>query len=180
MIAEAMRARRLVFLDARAITPHHISHAQDFNAVANAPLLVNGKVSGVLSVGPPSTGQWRERDQAIVSAVELGLTLALERAEQARQLTAQRDLLGVRTQALEAANEELEAFAYSVSHDLRTPVRHIGGFNELLRKTLAEQLDPGAERYLGVIDQAAQVEKTSSASQGNAISWSIPSAWWWA
>ena len=56
---------------------------------------------------------------------------------------------------LQVANEELEAFAYSVSHDLRTPVRHILGFNNLLRKALGDDLGPQPARYLQVVGDAA-------------------------
>lgn len=57
---------------------------------------------------------------------------------------------------LSAANEELEAFAYSASHDLRTPVRHVQSFSELARRSLSGAPNEGAERYLGYVEQAAQ------------------------
>jgi len=58
-----------------------------------------------------------------------------------------------RTQALEGTNAELESFSYSVSHDLRAPLRAIHGFARILLEDHQAKLDPEAQRLLGVIDQ---------------------------
>ena len=63
--------------------------------------------------------------------------------------------LAKRSMALEASNKELEAFAYSISHDLRAPLRHMSGFAELLRKSAAASLNEKSQRYLTMILEAA-------------------------
>jgi signal transduction histidine kinase len=67
----------------------------------------------------------------------------------------ERDLLQSRRE-LEASNKELEAFAYSVSHDLRAPIRHISGFTELLQRNAASDLNEKSQRHVAMILESAK------------------------
>jgi len=65
-------------------------------------------------------------------------------------------LVRERTMQLEATNKELEAFAYSISHDLRAPIRSIEGFSQILLEDYQDKLDDTAKSYLDRVRKATQ------------------------
>jgi PAS domain S-box-containing protein len=80
------------------------------------------------------------------------ITERKRREQEARVLNEE---LAKRTAELEAINRELEAFAYSISHDLRAPLRHIAGFTELLQRNSASLLNEKSQRYVTMILESA-------------------------
>ena len=74
--------------------------------------------------------------------------------------------LSKRARELEASNGELESFAYSVSHDLRAPLRHVDAFSELLQKQAYSSLDEKGRRYiktiLEVVKENGQLDRRSA------------------
>jgi len=77
----------------------------------------------------------------------------------ARDITARKrdeEALLAAMQASEASNQELEAFSYSVSHDLRAPLRAIDGFSRMLEQDFAEKIDAEGLRLLGVVRRNAR------------------------
>lgn len=98
---------------------------------------------------------WLLAAAALLQFALLGSVYALIRHDIAeRERVAQE--LARRGELLEAANKELEAFSYSVSHDLRAPLRHIDGYVTLLEKAAAKDLNEKGRRYLTTISQSAK------------------------
>jgi signal transduction histidine kinase len=79
-----------------------------------------------------------------------------ERKRREEQIRTLNEQLEKRTGELEAINKELEAFAYTISHDLRAPLRHMVGFTELLQKHARENLDDKGRRYIAITLEAAK------------------------
>jgi PAS domain S-box-containing protein len=67
------------------------------------------------------------------------------------------DRVAIRTSQLEASYKELEAFSYSVSHDLRAPLRHVSGYVELLNKHFQSDLPEKGKHYLSSIADSVRI-----------------------
>ena len=114
-----------------------------------------------------SDGQWRwlhlrsrprlqPDGQILWEGVATDITARKEAEETIHQLNVELDQRVIeRTAQLEAANKELEAFSYSVSHDLRAPLRHVHGYAEMLAEEVGDQLSEKSRRYLKTIIDAS-------------------------
>ena len=89
----------------------------------------------------------------LVTSIIRDVTRRYRQAQQIKELNVH---LQNRTAELETVNQELESFSYSVSHDLRTPLRAINGFSSILLSDHAEQLDEVARRHLNRVRTATQ------------------------
>jgi signal transduction histidine kinase len=99
------------------------------------------------AIALPSPSQLRQSNEALQREIQ-------DRKRISEKISALNEELLTQTGRLETANNELETFAYSVSHDLRAPLRHIDGFVELLREEPVTQSESGT-RYMKVIADSA-------------------------
>ena len=116
-------------------------------AHATLPLMVGGQVRGLFNLPLFETRVWTKTDRTMLITAAQYLGVMVERSEYLAQLAQT-------NRELHASNQELEAFAYSASHDLRTPVRHVQGFSELAIKALDRDQPEKVRRNLGVVKEA--------------------------
>ncbi|MBI4657832.1 MAG: PAS domain S-box protein [Verrucomicrobia bacterium] len=135
---------------------------REHSVVSSACVPIKGRDRpfGVLSVHASQRRAWSEDELYFLEAVAYRLAAALERRkaqEEIARLNAQLEARVLeRTAELKEAYHEMEAFSYSISHDLRAPLRHIGGFVELLQEESGAILPEQSRGYLRIIADATQ------------------------
>jgi signal transduction histidine kinase len=128
--------------------------ASDVRYYMVVPMIAGGELLGAISFGD-RTAEFAPEQVAIAQEVATQLAIATVQArllEGARRHAQELESrVRGRTAELEAANEELAAFSYSVSHYLRAPLRAVDGYARMLQEDFAERLGEEGRRQLGVV-----------------------------
>jgi len=156
-------------LGRRALTPYAPSAREGLDALLDRALTGETVETGERQYRVDASGRagWveimytplRDIDDAITGVIGIVRDVTEQkRAEQEiQQLNAELERrVAQRTAELEAANRELEAFTYSVSHDLRAPLRGMDGFSQILLEDYAAILDDQGKDYLNRVRAASQ------------------------
>lgn len=132
------------------------------------PFVCRGVIAGGLSaMGKQDGGTFNQHDLTVLTLFANQASIAFDNArlfqnlneEKARvtQLNAELEQrVAQRTAQLEASNKELEEFSYSMSHDMRTPLRALDGFSKILQEEYSSGLDDEGKRMLRVLRDSAQ------------------------
>lgn len=156
-----------VFDDCEKISWHASIIKTKCQSFMYLPLIVNEKKIGVFALYSEIPNFFDESERRLLSELALDISFGVEFIEkEEKRKTAEEQLSKLneeleerileRTKSLEISNHELESFAYSVSHDLRAPLRAINGFSKFLEEDYASILDDEGKRHLKVIRDNSQ------------------------
>ena len=160
---EALRQRRAVITnDYAAPNPQKRGYPAGHMALrrhVSVPVFAGQRIVLVVGVGNKDS-DYDDNDIQQLTLLMEGMWLLIERIRTEEELAQHRehleDLISRRTIELSAINQELEAFSYSVSHDLRAPLRAMDGYSQAILEDYHELLDEEGKSYLGKIRAASQ------------------------
>ena len=156
---------QVVHSDDRAAVERTVREAARNGTPLNVEWRIDGKDGAerwLMSRGQPLRDAAGQVDRYLGIVVDITERKAAEHAlEHSREALARLNTelekrVQERTAALEAANQELEAFGYSISHDLRAPLRAVDGFSAALAEDFGPQLPSEAQRFVGLVRRGAQ------------------------
>ena len=129
-------------------------------AFATYPLIARQRFIGTLSFASAHREHFSSAELSIMETVCNQIAIAMERRRAEEQIKSFNQVLErrveERTAALNETNEHMQAFAYSVSHDLQAPLRAIRGFSQILLNESFSRLDAVSQDYLLRIDRSAE------------------------
>lgn len=124
------------------------------------PIMAEGTLIALLNVGADQPDMFSDEHFEIAREVANQLSIAIQQAHLRKEIERYahelEDRVAARTAELIDANKELEAFSYSISHDLRAPLRSIDGFSRILLEDYAQDIPAEAQRYFNLVRDNAQ------------------------
>lgn len=137
----------------------HTRFVRDFglNSLIIAPLVANNKAFGTLSFVTAESGRrYNKADLALAEELARRAATAVHNARLFSESSAAQEALRLSNGELQRANEDLNQFAFSASHDLQEPIRMVAVYSQMLERKYGPKLDLEARQYLDFTVQGAK------------------------
>ena len=142
------------------LDPRYMGLRDGIHSELCVPLKANERIIGVINIESTQADAYSEADEYVLETVAAQVSIAIQNTRLYRQVQKQSAELEQRVQErtaqLQLANNALESFSYSVSHDLRAPLRAIGGFAEIIARRHRSDLNAQGQHYFDNIVRASE------------------------